>query len=120
MLVVSAGLDSFRVFTNFSTTKGFKYLFFTAIKSNIMAGAGQETKQLYFEFTSYINLLDVFHPYCRIWNNRTGTIIQFALKSSPHNAYMRLCHYQFYLLTLPARLLHSTQSFSFELKRNTI
>ena len=32
---------------------------------------------------------------------------------------MRLYDYQFYLLIPPARLFHSTQSFSFELKRNT-
>ena len=39
-----------------------------------MARMGKETKQLYFEFTRYINLIDVFHPYC-IWNNRGGAII---------------------------------------------
>ena len=65
-----------------------------------------------------MNLLDVFHLYCRVWNNHTGTIIWFVLKSSLYDAYMRLCDHQFYFLILPARLLHSAQSF--ELKRNTI
>ena len=40
--------------------------------------------------------------------------------SSLFDAYMRLYDYQFYLLIPPAYLLHSAQSFSFELKRKTI
>ena len=43
----------------------------------------------------------------------------YLLKSSLYDTYMRLRDYQFYLLILPARLLHSAQSFSFELKINT-
>ena len=39
-----------------------------------MARVRKETKELYFSFTSYINLLDVFHLYCQVWNNRTGII----------------------------------------------
>ena len=43
-----------------------------AMKIHIMARLGKETKQLYFQFTSYINLLDVFHLYSRVLNNRTS------------------------------------------------
>ena len=32
-------------------------------------------KTLISHSASYINLSDVFHLYCRVWNNRTGTII---------------------------------------------
>ena len=45
------------------------------MKIHIMARIGKKTKQLYLQLTSYINVLGVFHPYCRVWNNRTGNII---------------------------------------------
>ena len=46
-----------------------KYLniFFTAMKIHIMARIGKEIKQLYFQVTSNINFLDVFHLHCRMW-----------------------------------------------------
>ena len=46
--------------------------------------------------------------------------IGYGKKPFLYDAYMRLCNYQFYLLIPPGRLLHSAQSFSFELNKNTI
>ena len=82
--------------------------------------AYRSRNKFFFQLTSYINLLDVFSPLLQVSNNRTGIIIYFVLKSSMYDVYIRLCNYQFYFLILPARLLHSAQLFSFELKRNTI
>ena len=73
--LVSARFGSFWVFANFSTAERFKCLFFTAMKSHTMARILKKQNKLIFYFTSYINLPDVFHLYCRVWNNRTGTII---------------------------------------------
>ena len=67
-LLVLVHFESLRILVQ---PKRYKYLFFTAMKIRIMARIGEETKQLYFQFTSYINL---FHLYCQIWNNYTGTI----------------------------------------------
>ena len=53
-------------------------------------------KTILFLVYCYINLLDVFLLYSWVWNNRTGIIIEFALKSSLYYGYMRLCDYQFY------------------------
>ena len=50
-------------------------MFFVAMNIHMIVGIAPETKQLYFKFTSYINLLDVFGLYYRVGNNRTGTII---------------------------------------------
>ena len=40
--------------------------------------------------TSYVSLSGVFHPYCRVCNNRAVIIIQFVLKSFLCDACMRL------------------------------
>ena len=103
-----------------SLCERFKCLFFTAMKIHTMARIIKKQNNFVFSCTSYINLLDVFHLYCRAWNNHTGTTIYIELKSFLYDTYMRLCDYQFYLLIPPARLFHSAQSFSFELRRNTI
>ena len=74
---VSARFGSFQVVENFSTTERFKHLFFTAMKIHTMVRIVKKQSNFVFNSLvfSYINLADVFHLYCRIWNNRTGTII---------------------------------------------
>ena len=117
---VSARFGSFWVVANFKTAERFKYPFFHSYENSYHGAYSKETKQFYFQFTSYINLSDVFLLYCRVWINRTGVIISFVLKSSLYHVYMRGRNYQFYWLISPARLFHSAQSFTFELNRKTI
>ena len=118
-LLVLVRFGSFRVVANFSTAERYKYLFFTAMEIHTMACIVKKQNNFILSWlVTYLNLSDVFLLYCRVWNNCTGIIIKFVLKSSLYDAYMRLCDYQFYWLISPARLIHSAQSFSFELKRN--
>ena len=108
---VLACFGAFWVVANFSTAERFKYMFFTVMKISTIVGIVKKQNNFH-----NINLSDVFHLYYSVRKNCTGTIIEFVLKSSLYNAYMRLCDCKFYSLIPPARLFHSAQSFSFELR----
>ena len=92
---------------------------FNSYETSYRSAYSNEIKQFYFQFTSYINFSDEFLLYCRVWNNRACRHrYLICSKIHPARCYMRLCDYQFYWLVPPARLCHSAQSLSFELKRN--
>ena len=78
-----ARFSSFWVVADFSAAERIKICFLQLWKFTYHGTYSKETKQLYFQFTSYTNLSDMFHLYCQVWNNRTGTIIWLVLKSSP-------------------------------------
>ena len=59
---------------NFSSAERFKYVFHS-YENAYHDAYSKETKQLYFKFTCYLNLSDVFQLYCRVWSNCAGTII---------------------------------------------
>ena len=78
MAVVGCGLHYFVlapfgsswIVANFSTAK----ICFHNYQNVDHGSYSKETKQFYFQFTSYINLPDVFLLYSWVWNNGTDII----------------------------------------------
>ena len=96
-----------------------QYLFFTAMKIRTMAYIVK--KKTNFIFVHQLHkLVRCVSPLPSGMEQLHRHHYLSVLKSSLYNAYMRLYDHHFYLLIPHAPLLHSVQSFSFELKRNTI
>ena len=68
---VLAPFGSSWIVANFSTAK----ICFHNYENVNHGSYSKETKKFYFQFTSYINLPDVFLLYCWVWNNGTDIII---------------------------------------------
>ena len=96
-----------------------------------------KTKQLYFQFTSYINLSCVFYSHFRVSNNRTVTIMYVCIlffylaytqlyrfsslinvKFLPLGSYLRPCNYQFYLLILSCMFISFCAIIQFQSKKD--